>query len=172
MEAEKSRSEKPQEPTPDRLDSYLEAEEWTEAVTLLTNLSFLSGKAMEIGSSIGITGSRINRYLQEQIDRIPEDIRAESQRLSRVGGSLAAGLEMHYVRGVGHSDPKASCNECSENTIVHGDKDLGGVDDYDNYFAFCSNCLWATHEEVYNSWGQPHGIKEFDYASNTYRHPN
>lgn len=50
-----------------------------------------------------------------------------------------------------------SCERCGENQVYCGYKDLGGVENYDNYWHICLGCLDAKHEEsyslYYSTWG-------------------
>lgn len=169
MNTERPIGEGLQESALEKLNSLLEAENWQDAIGLLTDLQFLSQIAKQETPYGFRTGYSINKLLQAQINRIPEEIRKENQKLTRLGGTFSACLEMYFTRGAGGLDPKATCNECHEKNIVHGDRDLGGVEDYDNYFSFCTNCYWSWHAETYNLWGSTHQIGVFDYKSNTYR---
>jgi hypothetical protein len=68
-------------------------------------------------------------------------------------------------------DSKATCHNCGSFGIAHGHVDLGGVDYYDNYFAYCPHCFWAFHTEQYAMSGSEEAVWDFDYSTNTYHWP-
>jgi hypothetical protein len=155
-----------------RLYELVEAQQWSGVIGILTDLDFLSQKAKQAGPYAGwSTGYPISTFLESFLHQIPEEYKKSNQRLNQMDNNtraLSASLELHYVRGVGRLDPEASCKECGEASIVHGDVDLGAYDDWDNYFSMCTNCFWAWHVETYNQSMSRHNIGKFNYESNKY----
>lgn len=146
-----------------RLNGFVEAKQWFDLAELLTDLDFLSQKAKQIGPYAGMTGYPFRTFLETYLRQIPEEYRVLNPRLANMGKytqALSSSLELHFARGVGSLDPEASCKECGEISIVHGDVDLGAIDDYDNYFSMCTNCFWAWHVETYNQTMSKHNSRK------------
>lgn len=165
-------NEPPGENIRSKLDGFVEGKQWDKLAGFLTtweNLKLLTSQHFR--PSVGTTGFLINTLLSSYLESIPQEVVSESERLSRLKSNLpavAASIEMHQVRGCGELDPEAVCKECGSNTIVHGYKDLGGVDFYDNYFAVCTSCLWAWSTEVYSTFDSGDPVRDFNYVTNTY----
>ncbi|MBL9154671.1 MAG: ATP-binding protein [Verrucomicrobiales bacterium] len=106
-------------------------------------------------------------FLKPYIDILNAESEKEFPALTGLRRNLLD-FTTSYVLG-GTMDSAASCKVCGSVGIVHGDRDLGGVDRYDNYWAFCPNCFWAFHSEQYNSFDSEELVWEFDYSTNTYR---
>ena len=120
--------------------------------------------------SIGATGALIRPFLQESLAPIPEEVRSSNPKLATLEAylePLAASLELFFVRACGRLDAEAICGQCGHRSIIHGHIDLGGVDYYDNYFSWCTNCFWCWHTEDSSTYDS--GLRELDYETNTYR---
>jgi hypothetical protein len=143
---------------------------WPELMGVLTDLEFLELTALRLGPSASVTGAQMRVFLEESLAPLPDHLAGNDRRMksmTRDIGALSAALELLHVRRCGHADDQARCRECEEAGIVHGHVDLGGVDYYDNYYAWCPSCFWAWHREVFSSYDE--GELEFDVESNTYR---
>ncbi|MCB2231731.1 toll/interleukin-1 receptor domain-containing protein [bacterium] len=154
-------------------DHLVEQQESDDLEELLCSFEFLREYSKYIGLSY-TPGNEFAARVQQFLDTLIEQDRPADQKLEGLCAhitELAAGLDLWAVRYVGGPDPKAVCRNCGQAGIIHGHVDLGGVDYYDNYFAFCTNCFWAFFTEQYAMWGSEEAVWDFDYATNTYHWP-
>ena len=115
-------------------------------------------------------GEKIASFLSPYVEMVSEQNTDEFPPLAGLRNNLAAFAAALDLDGVGQSDMAATCTSCGSRGIVHGHMDLGGVDYYDNYYAFCPKCFWAFHTEQYAMSGSEEAIWQFDYTTNMY-HP-
>jgi hypothetical protein len=143
---------------------------WPELLDLLTDQRFLELTAERLGPSTSRTGWSINQFLEESLEPLPPELIRTDRRVASMAEGLqsfSAALELTIVRGAGRSDPQARCPACERDGVVHGHVDLGGVEYYDNYFAWCEGCFWSWHAEDFST--SDAGLREFDRETSTYR---
>jgi hypothetical protein len=144
-------------------DEFKEAGKFEEIARLLCDIEFLEVIRQHLKTSQAIEG-----LLKQCLGILPERYKANNPKLLNMSKYLEEFSECLDIYNSGRLDEKACCSECGKNSIIHGHIDRGGVDYYDNYISWCTNCFWAWYREDYSQSGSEGPIAIFDYKTNTY----
>jgi hypothetical protein len=139
------------------------AETSQEIADLLCDLDFLTVICQKLKTETAIHG-----FLQECLDLFSTGDLAAHPKLNNMSKYLEHFSACLDIYNSGWYDEGASCVECGQHTIIHGHTDRGGVDFYDNYISWCTNCYWAWHREDYAMSGSEGPISAFNYKTNKY----
>ncbi|MCA9122279.1 MAG: TIR domain-containing protein [Planctomycetaceae bacterium] len=144
------------------------AQKQTELAELICSLKYLLSLAIHCGTSYN-RGPKIASFLLPYVQQMTAECVKEFPRLKNLQDHLNEIATALGLDSCSNPDMAAKCNTCGSMGIVHGHIDLGGIDFYDNYYAFCPNCFWAFHTEniSFSNWSED-VVWKFDYETNTY----